>query len=69
MARNNDLIIPLNVDKFFDAFEVAYSQAHLRISHSIFDRDDTDKRHDLAVSIALVVTEHSLDITNPLNDH
>ncbi len=68
MARNNDLIIRLNTDKFFDAFEVAYSQAHLRISHSIFDRDDPEKHHDLAVAIGLVVTEYSLDIGNPLND-
>lgn len=68
MARNNDLIIRLNTDKFFDAFEVAYSQAHRRISHSIFDRDDPEKHHDLAVAIGLVVTEYSLDIGNPLND-
>ena len=69
MARHNDLIIRLNVDKFFDTFEVAYSQAHLRIGHSIFDRADADKHHDLAVKIGLMVTEHSLDIGNPLNDH
>lgn len=69
MARNNDLIIRLNVDKFFDAFEVAYSQAHLRISHSTFDTDDTEKHHDLAVAIGLAVMEHSLDIGNPLNNY
>jgi len=69
LAGHNDLIIRLNVDKFFDTFEVAYSQAHLRIGHSIFDRDDADKHHDLAVKIGLIVTEHSLDIGNPLNDH